>query len=250
MRRSPNSHVGESPTDRLARVGAAATPGVEHVASAHLAAIERELVIMRTVAAADAPARSRDRLQQGRRPRAVAYAAVFAALVVMPSMALAGVLPDPVQRAASRFAANVGVHVPLPETAAETARPQVDDVTRGPKDVDSGKAKPAPDATVPEPSNGRGAATRGTTPGRPEPGEVRGNRYGQVPGGPDRGTATPGAKPATPASAPSTPPASSGRPSDPGGSKSSSPAASAAMSSAPAGTKGGAGNASGTSARD
>lgn len=102
-------------------------PSVDVLASSHVAAIERELAAARRTVAPQ-----RARVRPVRRARALAYAGVLAAFVVMPSMALAGVLPDAVQRAASRIAANVGVSVPLPDSGSDVAREQVKDVTRGP----------------------------------------------------------------------------------------------------------------------
>lgn len=172
----------------LRELGTAAMPSVEALAPAHLAALEE---LRRSGRDAAVPVPRTRRARSTRRPAFVMVAA--AALVAIPSMAVAGVLPDPIQRAAAGAAAVVGVQLPQP--AAEQARSSVERDHGAPSDGDAAGRTRTPDAsgdaatTDTMPRRGLGEDVRGTVPGAPEPGERRGNRYGQVPGGPDRGRA-------------------------------------------------------------
>jgi hypothetical protein len=191
----------------LARVGAAAMPAVDEIAPVHLHAIDEAI---RAMALPTAPtvAMARRAGRPALQRRRIVVACAAAALVALPSMAVAGVLPDSVQHAAANVAANVGFD--LPDPASDRAEQATSE--RGTQGTgDSAGESNAQDDT----GNGLGADTRGTVPGKPEPGEVRGNRFGQVEGGPDQGKA--GAAQAAHPPGSTTPPPTSQRPASPPG---------------------------------
>ncbi|MCW2920358.1 MAG: hypothetical protein JWL76_232 [Thermoleophilia bacterium] len=199
MRRSSHSEPRTAAIDRLVQAGRAAMPDASSMAAAHLGAV--------SVAVASEQSRA-PRLRVGTRGvprRRVVLAGAMAALVAIPSLAFAGVLPDPLQRVASNVAASIGVDVPSPH--AERARARADhdataDERRGGADRSTaGGASTSKDGSNTTPGDTRGHVN-GEQPGKPADGEERGNRFGQVPGGPDQGKAgqpkVDGAKPATP----------------------------------------------------
>jgi hypothetical protein len=189
MRRPHDIDLPSDAVARLARVGRAALPAVDAATvQAHLHAIKRARL---------APAR---RITGRHRRRVLTFAVAGAMLVAVPSMAFAGVLPDPVQRAVSQAASAVGVHVPRPAVSHAThvrARHSGEAEATTEDRAVTGQSHRAAEAgddhgarvDASHPGRGLGAATRGTRPGRLEAGEHRGNRFGQVAGGPDQGQA-------------------------------------------------------------
>lgn len=203
--RRPHDIRSHEAIETLSRVGTAALPVVDDLAPAHLFALESAMRSAPT-AAMRVNAPMPHSMWSGRRSLVLVAAAAF---VAVPSMAIAGVLPDPVQRAASNAAAHVGVHLPGPAADRAVERTTQEPGTRS---EDSRPDAGAADTKSKGTGLGLGEETRGTVPGKPEPGEQRGNRFGQVEGGPDQGQAgTPAgsaAKPAKPAPSrkPATPP--------------------------------------------
>lgn len=173
-------HDSFEATRELARVGAAAFPDVATLAPMHLRAIDEAL------RATPVSARTARRATSAWGSRRAALVLGAAALVAVPSMALAGALPASVQHAAARAARVVGVA--LPDPASATARDATANRGSGDDAITDSRGRPddsRPGAT----GNGLGTDTRRTVPGRPRPGEQRGNRFGQVEGGPDQGKA-------------------------------------------------------------
>lgn len=164
MTMNGSQHQQRSALDRLAEAGRRALPDVDPMTA------ERHLAAMREVRLAGPV---RQPMRRGLPRRRSAMVLVAAAALAVPSMALADVLPDPVQRAVSRVAAVIGL---------DLSRPSVDPVPVPEVDHVATPTDSTP-ADVP--------AEQGEGRGRPEPGEERGNRFGQVPEGPDQGRANP-----------------------------------------------------------
>lgn len=185
--RRPHDTSTDQVIAQLTRVGTAAIPWIDDdLRDSHLHAIRMSFQAAPTAALRmDAP-RSFAPVWRSRRGM---VAVAMAAFVAVPSMAFAGVLPDPVQRAASEAAAVVGVALPAPasDRAVERTAKRPAGAGAGTEDRSTAVAEKAADDKGQ--GHGRGEQTRGTSPGRPEPGEQRGNRFGQVEAGPDKGRA-------------------------------------------------------------
>lgn len=254
--RRPHDTSTDQAIAQLTRVGTAALPGIDDdLRDSHLHAIRMSVHVAPTAAVRTGATRSFAPVWRSRRGM---VAVAMAAFVAVPSMAFAGVLPDPVQRAASEAAAVVGVALPAPasDRAVERTAELPAGTGAGTEDRSSIEAETA--AGEKGHGNGLGEQTRGTSPGRPEPGEQRGNRFGQVEAGPDTGRAgaahgtSKATKPAKAprAAAPAPAPAPSSQP--PASPPAPAPETSVATSPAPpargAGGKGG-GNGGGRPAR-
>lgn len=156
---------------RLVDAGRGALPPIDPTTTEqHLSAMREARLL--------GPARQPARSALPRRRAALVL--VGAGLLAVPSMALADVLPDPMQRAVSRAAAVVGLDLPTPDLPVVPVVPEAD------------PGVPTPDgSTRVGDGSGNAPEPRGEGLGRPAPGEQRGNRFGQVSDGPDKGRAQP-----------------------------------------------------------
>lgn len=239
MRRTTDIDPRAAAIDRLVRAGRAALPDPTTIAERHLPSVSVALAAERSreLRSSSRPA--------GRVPRRrLVVAGAMAAFVAIPSLAFAGVLPDPVQRAASTAAGAVGIAIPSPGdersnargtaggASAEHRRDAGDDPATNARSSSTG-SNPAGSA-APSSDAERGHVN-GTKPGAPTDGEQRGNRFGQVPAGPDKGQAGQAhGDPARPARPVASKPASAKPATTPAHAKPATPAPHAAAPTTPA----------------
>ncbi len=227
------------PTAVLSDLGRRALPDVAHVADAHLAAITQARLAGGASLATPVGRR-------GRRRRAIVVGIMAASLLALPSLALAGALPDPVQRVAAQVASNVGVELPSPPKASDgddagdaAATSEGDDDSTDAKSTersDSARGNDPTEGTGRPSDPGRTLPDGSPVPGkgRPAEGEQRGNRAGQGDEAPGKSGESSGRPSGSTGSSSGTPASSNG-----GGKPDSTPSASSGGSSNAGGGKGG-----------